>query len=174
MCARKADAISILDGVDARERGRRRKLPAAMIAHQFKPGQVANPLGGRALPREKRDLYREARRIALDHAPEAMRRAVELMRSTDERVATVCVQIVLDRAGIRPVDEFDPKWFETEDPTGFRASDHTLEELEIIRDAARLIREARERRAASRARSGEAEAEILPPPRQQGRAADEC
>ena len=52
-----------------------------MIAHQFKPGQVANPLGGRALRREKRDLDREARRLALDHAPEAMRRAVELMRS---------------------------------------------------------------------------------------------
>ena len=74
-----------------------------MIAHQFKPGQVANPLGGRALRREKRGLYREARRLALDHAPEAMRRAVELMRSKDERVATVCIQIILDRAGVRPI-----------------------------------------------------------------------
>jgi hypothetical protein len=39
----------------------------------------------------ERDLYREARRIALDHAPEVMLRAVELMRSKDERVATDAV-----------------------------------------------------------------------------------
>jgi hypothetical protein len=32
-----------------------------------------------------------------------MRRAVELMRSNDERVATVCIQIILDRAGVRPI-----------------------------------------------------------------------
>ena len=115
-----------------------------MIAHQFKPGQVANPLGGRALRREKRDLDREARRLALDHAPEAMRRAVELMRSKDERVATVCIQIILDRAGIRPIDQ--PEDFsEEERPPAIDYSQYSREELAVIEQALTLIMRGRAR-----------------------------
>ena len=112
-----------------------------MIAHQFKPGQVANPLGGRALRREKRDLDREARRLALDHAPEAMRRAVELMRSKDERVATVCIQIILDRAGVRPIDKPEPDQEPKRDR--FDPSKYTLEELKFIGEALQMMLEDR-------------------------------
>lgn len=98
-------SMSLLDGTDARTRARRRKLPAAMVVHQFKPGQVANPLGAGAIPKDKRALYRETRRLALDASPHAMRRAIELIDSKDERVATINIQTVLDRAGIRPIDK---------------------------------------------------------------------
>jgi hypothetical protein len=76
-----------------------------MVVHQFKPGQVANPLGAGAIPKDKRALYRETRRLALDAIPHAMRRAIELSDSKDERVAMINIQTVLDRPGIRPIDK---------------------------------------------------------------------
>lgn len=95
----------ILDGTDARTRAKKRKLPAAMVAHQFKPGQVANPLGAGAIPKSKRELYREARKLALDKAPREMERLGELMESTDERVAVFASNSILDRAGLRAIDK---------------------------------------------------------------------
>lgn len=98
-------SMSLLDGTDARTRAKRRKLPAAMITHQFKPGQVANPHGAGAIPKSKRELYREARKLALDKAPRAMERLGELMESTDERVSVIASNSILDRAGLRAIDK---------------------------------------------------------------------
>lgn len=100
--AEKSAKAKLRDAPNARLRPKR-KLPQAMVAYQIKPGEVRNPWGGNA-PGSKRELYRESRRLALDAAPAAMRRAIELVGSKDERVATINIQTVLDRAGIRPIE----------------------------------------------------------------------
>jgi hypothetical protein len=107
-------------------------------------------------------------RLAREFTP----RATKILRdiaddpTEDGRNRIVAIGMLYDRAWGKP-KEYDAKAEATaeeeEDTEGFRASDHTLAELEVIRDAARLLLEARARRAASRARSSEAEAEILLP-----------
>ena len=53
-------------------------------------------------------FYYECRRIARDASPEMMRGLIELARTAqDERVKSVALVAVLDRAGIRPID-YDP------------------------------------------------------------------
>jgi hypothetical protein len=70
-------------------------------AKPFQPGQSGNP-GGMSR------FYYECRRIARDASPEMMRGLIELARTAqDERVKSVALIAVLDRAGIRPVD-YDP------------------------------------------------------------------
>jgi hypothetical protein len=64
----------------------------------FQPGQSGNP-GGMST------FYYEFRRIARDASPEMMRGLIELARTAqDERVKSVALVAVLDRAGIRPID----------------------------------------------------------------------
>ncbi|MGH7098112.1 MAG: hypothetical protein ACREE4_10710 [Stellaceae bacterium] len=106
-----------------------------MVAHQFKPGQVANPLGAGAVSRDKRELYRLARRKALDAAPEAIDIQIQLMRCADPRVAVIATNSVLDRAGIKAIDQPD---FE-EDRARFDASLLTDEQLEQVEAALRLM-----------------------------------
>ena len=60
---------------------------------QYKPGQSGNP-GGLS------SFYREGRKIAQRAAPEMMERLIELARTAkDERVRSVCIIGILDRAG---------------------------------------------------------------------------
>ena len=67
-------------------------LAPDFLARRFKPGQSGNPSGN------KGSTYGEVVRTARKYAPEAIQRLVELMRSTDERVAFVATQAILDRA----------------------------------------------------------------------------
>jgi hypothetical protein len=56
----------------------------------FQPGQSGNPSG-------KGGLFHEAQRICREASPAAARRMVELMNSTDERVALMAAEKVLER-----------------------------------------------------------------------------
>ena len=73
----------------------KRALPAALAANIWRPGQSGNPSGHSG-------EYGIAVRLARQHSARAVERLVELMESTDERVATVACQAVLDRAFGKP------------------------------------------------------------------------
>jgi hypothetical protein len=64
-----------------------------------------------------------------------MRRAVELMRSKDERVATVCIQIILDRAGVRPIDRPEDFPEERRARLAMDYEQYSQEELAVIEQA---------------------------------------
>ena len=65
------------------------------VLRPFQPGQSGNPSG-------KGGLYLEAQRICREASPAAARRMVELMSSTDERVALMAADKVLERAWGKP------------------------------------------------------------------------
>jgi hypothetical protein len=73
----------------------KRKLPPALAANIWKPGQSGNPEGNSG-------LYGETVKLAHQAAPDAIRRLIELMRSEDERVAVVACNSILDRAFGKP------------------------------------------------------------------------
>jgi hypothetical protein len=76
-------------------------LKARTKAFRFPKGQSGNPDG-------QSRFYHEARKIAREASPEAMRELVALAKTAeDERVRAVCLVAVLDRSGVRPID-YDP------------------------------------------------------------------
>jgi hypothetical protein len=73
-------------------------LKARTKAFRFPKGRSGNP-GGQSR------FYHEARKIAREASPEAMRELVALAKTAeDERVRAVCLVAVLDRAGVKPID----------------------------------------------------------------------
>jgi hypothetical protein len=116
---------------------RSRSLPPALAANIWKRGQSGNPSG-------QSGLYGETVMLARRAAPDVMRRLIELMRSEDERVASVACNTVLQRAFGKP-REFDPATEEKPDRYRDRwdPSKYTIEELEQIRAALRLMAEDR-------------------------------
>jgi hypothetical protein len=72
-----------------------KRLPAALAANIWKPGQSGNPKG-------LSGAYGEAISLARQAAPDAVRRLMELMHSDDERVAAVACNAILDRALGKP------------------------------------------------------------------------
>ena len=71
-----------------------------------------------------------------------MRGLIDLAKSAeDERVRSVCLVAVLDRAGVRPINKPEPD----QEPRRPRLdpSKYTLEELEFIGEALRLMLEDR-------------------------------
>ena len=86
-----------------------------------------------------------------------MRGLIDLAKSAeDERVRSVCLVAVLDRAGIRPIDKPEPD----QEPRRRRLdpSKYTLEELEFIGEALTLMLEDRSGRPAAASKS-----QLLPP-----------
>ena len=79
--------------------------------------------------------------LARQAAPDAMRRLIELMRSEDERVASVACNAVLERAWGKP-KLYDPA-AEPKPKRRFDPSKYTLAELEVIHEALELMREDR-------------------------------
>src|ERR1700761_3595293 len=77
----------------------RRELGRAKIkAFQFKKGQSGNALG-------LNKFYLEARRLAREASPAAMKELINLMMGAeDERVRSLCALAVLDRSGVRPLE----------------------------------------------------------------------
>jgi len=74
----------------------KRKLPRALAANRWRPGQSGN-LSGHS------GAYGEAIKLAQAAAPYAVCRLIELMDSEDERVAAVACNSILDRAFGKPV-----------------------------------------------------------------------
>ena len=119
-------SIAPLNAANA-ERGKK-KVPPALVAHAFKPGQSGNP-GGRTAS------FAECQQLAREASPDAMRRLIELMASPDERVALVAADKVLERAWGKP-KEYDP------DASGKRFSEMAPEER--AREIERIFKLARE------------------------------
>lgn len=75
------------------------------VATRWKPGQSGNPGGV-----TNRALAEATRRLAREHAPDAMQRVIDLMRSPDDRVALAAANSVLDRALGKPThSEWTPQ-----------------------------------------------------------------
>jgi hypothetical protein len=98
------------------------------------PGEVRNPSG-------KGGLWREAQRITREKSPEAARRLGELMNSSDERVALMAADKVLQWAWGKPPD-YDPR--EDKPPVTIDTSVLTREERTVLLAALRkgLLRSA--------------------------------
>jgi hypothetical protein len=110
-------------------------LKARTKAFRFPKGKSGNPDG-------QSRFYRECRKLANRAAPDMMRGLIDLANNAeDERVRSVFLVAVLDRAGVRPIEKPEPnqeprrpRW----DPTKY-----SVEELELIRTALRLMLEDR-------------------------------
>jgi hypothetical protein len=125
-------------------------LKARTKAFRFPKGKSGNPDG-------QSRFYHECRKLANRAAPDMMRGLIELAKSAeDERVRSVCLVAVLDRAGIRPIDKPEPD----QEPRRRRLdpSKYTLEELEFIGEALTLMLEDRSGRRAAASKS-----QLLPP-----------
>jgi len=86
-----------------------------------------------------------------------MRGLIDLAKSAeDERVRSVCLVAVLDRAGVRPIEKPEPDQEPKRDR--FDPSKYTLEELEFIGEALTLMLEDRSGRPAAASKS-----QLLPP-----------
>jgi hypothetical protein len=127
-------------------------LRARNKAFRWPKGQSGNP-GGQSR------FYHEARKIARQASPQAMRDLVELSRTAeDERVKSVCLVAILDRGGVRPCD-FDPAEDKAQSPA-FNPRDYNKDELSVIEAALKLIIA---RQAEMKARSLPARPEAIPP-----------
>jgi hypothetical protein len=73
----------------------KRSLPPALAANIWRPGQSGNPSGNSG-------TYGEVVKLARLLSVRAIERLGELVESTDERVAAVACQAILDRAFGRP------------------------------------------------------------------------
>jgi hypothetical protein len=112
--------------------------PAALRAYKRWPKGVAVTPHGRALGQGR--VYAQARTLARAAAPRMMAGLIQLAETAeDERVRSVSIIAVLDRAGLRPI-ETDP--FPDNKPP-FDPRLYTPEELATIETALKLIKERR-------------------------------
>jgi hypothetical protein len=101
-------------------------------AFRIPKGQSGNPDG-------QSRFYHECRKIAREASPEMMRGLIDLARSAeDERVRSVCLIAVLDRAGVRPVD-YDPAEDTPARKPGFDPALYTPEQLTQIEATLRMV-----------------------------------
>ncbi len=110
-------------------------------------GVSGNP-GGQAA------VYHQCRKVARDASLDMMRGLIDLARNAeDERVRSVCLIAVLDRAGVRPIDkpEAEPESKAAFDPRAFNERD-----LAVIEAGLKLM---------SAGGSAPAEPEVIPPGR---------
>jgi hypothetical protein len=99
---------------------------------RFPKGQSGNPDG-------QSRFYHACRKLAREASPEMMAGLIELAKNAvDERVRSVCLIAVLDRAGVRPID-----YIPTEDAaagrTRFDPSLYTPEQLAEIEKILRMV-----------------------------------
>jgi hypothetical protein len=128
-----ADADSLISG--PRERAlAMAEFTARGKAFRFQKGQSGNISG-------QSRFYHECRKLAREASPEMMAGLIDLAKNAmDERVRSVCLVAVLDRAGVRPID-YDPKADEAEERKQFDPSLYTDEELSRIQEVLKLVRE---------------------------------
>jgi hypothetical protein len=83
-------------------------------------------------------FYHQAREVARKASPQAMQDVVDLSHNAeDERVRSVCLVAVLDRAGVKPID-FDPNEEKSRGPK-FDPRNYMPQELDVIEKALRLM-----------------------------------
>jgi hypothetical protein len=98
------------------------EFTARETAFRFSKGKSGNPDG-------QSRFYHQCRKIAREASLEMMRGLVELAKTAeDERVRSVCLIAVLDRAGVKPID-LDPKAEEGDRRPKFDPSLYFHEEL---------------------------------------------
>jgi hypothetical protein len=121
-------------------------LKALTKAYRFPKGQSGNLDG-------KTKFYHQCRKLAREASPEMVRGLIDRGKNAeDERVRSVCLVAVLDRAGIRPIDRPEP---EPEQRPALDPRAYLPEELAIVEAALKLIVEG------SAARRGAPE--VIPP-----------
>ena len=124
---RAADSDPLISGVRARA-----EFTARGKAFRFPKGQSGNPDG-------QSRFYHQCRKIAREASPEMMRELIDLAKTAeDERVRSVCLIAVLDRAGVRPID-YDPKAEGPKQPPPFDPSLYTTEELRRMQEVMMMI-----------------------------------
>jgi hypothetical protein len=124
---RAADSGPLTSGVRARA-----EFTARGKAFRFPKGQSGNPDG-------QARFYHQSRKLAREASPEMMRELIDLAKTAeDERVRSVCLIAVLDRAGVRPID-FDPAQEQAKRPPPFDPSLFTIAELKQLQAAMTLI-----------------------------------
>ena len=107
-------------------------LKARTSAYRFPKGQSGNPDG-------QSRFYHECRKLAREASPEMMAGLIDLAKNAvDERVRSVCLIAVLDRAGVQPID-YDPRADEAVEKPKFDPALCTDEELDQIERALRLM-----------------------------------
>jgi len=129
----------------------KRRLPAALAAHRWRPGQGGNPSG-------QSGLYGEAIALARQAAPEAVQRLIELMRSDDERCAAVACNSILDRAFGRVKQAEDPP-SEREQLEAMTPEERRRELVELTRKAVAALGGRLIEGEAAEAEDGEGEAD---------------
>jgi hypothetical protein len=101
-------------------------------AFRFPKGQSGNPDG-------QSKFYHACRKLAREASPEMMAGLIDLAKNAvDERVRSVCLIAVLDRAGVKPID-YDPTIDEAVERPKFDPSAYSPEELVLIEHALRLM-----------------------------------
>ena len=108
----------------------KRVLPPALVVNRWRPGQSGNPAGHSG-------EYGQAMKLARQAAPYAVRRLIELMDSTDQRVAAVACGAILDRAFGKP----GPAKEEKDDMEARLASMTREERLALMRDMLERVRQ---------------------------------
>jgi hypothetical protein len=101
-------------------------------AFRFAKGRSGNPDG-------QSRFYHACRKLAREASPEMMAGLIDLAKNAvDERVRSVCLIAVLDRAGVKPID-YDPTIDEAVERPKFDPSAYSVQELDLIERALRLM-----------------------------------
>jgi hypothetical protein len=110
----------------------RAEFTARGKAFRFPKGQSGNRDG-------QARFYHQCRKIAREASPEMMRELVDLAKTAaDERVRSVCLIAVLDRAGVKPID-YDPKAEGPKKAPPFDPKLYTTEELREMEKVMMMI-----------------------------------
>jgi hypothetical protein len=113
-------------------------------AYRWPKGTSGNPDG-------QSQCYHICRKLAREAGPEMMLGLIDLAKNAeDERVRSVCLIAVLDRAGVRPIDKPEP---ESADRPAFDPRAYSAEDLAVIEAALKLMLQGG---------SAPAEAEVIP------------
>ena len=114
-------------------------------AFRWPKGVSGNPTG-------QSRFYHESRKLAREASPDMMVGLIDLARNAeDERVRSVCLMAVLDRAGVRPIDQPEP---ESDDRPAFDPRAYNAADLAVIETALKLM---------VAGRSASAEPEVIAP-----------
>ena len=116
---------------------------AKIKGFRWPKGQSGNPSG-------HSKVYYEARQLAHNAAPDMMRELIKLATTAeDERVRSVCVIAVLDRAGVKPIEASEMlEQMRSEKKITFDIRDYAVEQVDIIKQAMEFMKAVRDRKLA--------------------------